>query len=89
MSDSDLGEADLEQAIVTFLSRRERTATICPSEVARQLGGETWRELMGPVRAAAGRLVAAGEVEITQGGAVVDLETVTGPIRIRRSGLGG
>ena len=74
---------------MTLLSRRERTATICPSEVARQLGGETWRELMGPVRAAAGRLVAAGEVEITQGGAVVDLETVTGPIRIRRSGLGG
>ena len=86
---SDPGEADLEQAILTLLSRRERTATICPSEVARQLGGETWRELMGPVRAAAGRLVAAGEVEITQGGAVVDLETVTGPIRIRRSGLGG
>ena len=86
---SDPGEADLEQAILTLLSRRERTATICPSEVARQLGGETWRELMGPVRAAAGRLVAAGQVEITQGGAVVDLETVTGPIRIRRSGLGG
>ena len=86
---SDPGEADLEQAILTLLSRRERTATICPSEVARQLGGETWRELMGPVRAAAGRLVATGQVEITQGGAVVDLETVTGPIRIRRSGLGG
>ena len=35
---SDPGEADLEQAILTLLSRRERTATICPSEVARQLG---------------------------------------------------
>ncbi len=40
---------------------------------------------MQPARDAAGRLVAAGEVEVTQGGEVVDLATATGPIRIRRT----
>lgn len=46
---------------------------------------EAWRELMEPARRAARRLVAAGEVEITQGGRVVDPSTAKGPIRIRRA----
>jgi hypothetical protein len=39
---------------------------------------------MEPARRAARRLVAAGEVEIVQGGRVVDPSTAKGPIRIRR-----
>ena len=39
---------------------------------------------MEPTRQAAARLVEEGEVEITQGGEVVDLATAKGPIRIRR-----
>jgi hypothetical protein len=39
---------------------------------------------MEPARAAARRLVAAGKVEITQGGEVVDPDTARGPVRIRR-----
>ena len=35
-------------------------------------------------RDAARRLAAAGEVEITQGGTVIDPSTIKGPIRIRR-----
>eukprot|EP01133_Synstelium_polycarpum_P020648 gene20648-24800_t len=38
---------------------------------------------MEPVREAARHMVAHGEVQITQGGEVVDLESVRGPIRIR------
>jgi hypothetical protein len=38
---------------------------------------------MEPARAAARRLVADGEVEITQRGRVVDPSTARGPIRIR------
>ncbi|MCC5947729.1 MAG: DUF2256 and DUF3253 domain-containing protein [Nitriliruptoraceae bacterium] len=45
---------------------------------------EAWRVLMEPARRAARRLVAAGEVEITQRGRVVDPSTAKGPIRIRR-----
>jgi hypothetical protein len=45
---------------------------------------DSWRELMEPARRAARRLVDRGEVEITQGGHVVDPSTAKGPIRIRR-----
>jgi len=78
------GDRYLEQAILSQLARRDPASTICPSEVARALGGQTWRDLMEPVRAAARRLVLTGEVEITQGGEVIDPEQVRGPIRIRR-----
>lgn len=80
------GETDrlLEAKILELLSQRAPTSTICPSDAARAVGGDTWRELMGPARAAAGRLVAAEAVEITQKGEVVDLERARGPIRIRR-----
>lgn len=81
----------LEQEIRELLDRRSAGATICPSEAARAVHaagggeGEGWRELMEPARRAARRLVAAGEVEITQGGRVVDPSTAKGAIRIRRT----
>ncbi len=75
----------LEQGIRDRLAQRAATATICPSEVAREIGGDTWQKLMEPTRQAARRLVAAGEVEITQQGHVVDPSTARGPIRIRRA----
>jgi len=74
----------LEQSILELLERRARGATICPSEAARAVGGDDWRPLMEPARAAARRLVARGEVEITQGGRVVDGSTARGPVRVRR-----
>ncbi len=77
-------DAALEVGILELLSSRAGDATICPSEVARSQGAEGWRELMEPTRAAARRLVARGEVEITQRGRVVDGSTAKGPIRIRR-----
>ena len=54
-----------------------------PSEAARAVGGEDWRPLMEPTRRAARRLVAAGDLVITQGGRVVDPSTAKGPIRLR------
>lgn len=80
----DVDEA-LERSIRELLTRTRDGGTICPSEAARAVGGERWRDLMEPARAAARRLVARGEVEITQGGLVVDPSTATGPIRIRRT----
>ena len=75
--------AALERRILDMLATRARDATMCPSEVARAEGGEDWRERMEPVREAARRLVARGEVEILQGGHVVDPSTAKGPIRLR------
>jgi len=72
----------LEQAILDLLDAR--AGTICPSEAARVIDPDGWRDLMEPARQAARRLVAAGDVEITQGGHVVDPSTAKGPIRIRR-----
>jgi hypothetical protein len=77
-------DARLEQTIRELLLARRPGATICPSDAARVVGGEEWRPLMDAARAAAQRLVVAGEVVITQGGEVVDLSTARGPVRIRR-----
>jgi hypothetical protein len=88
----------LEEQILALIDSRAAGATICPSEVARHVAasldrmqtatadpdGGDWRRLMEPTRRAARRLVAAGEVEITQQGRVVDPSTARGPIRIRR-----
>ena len=75
----------LETSLLSLLEHRARSATACPSEAARAVGGEDWRPLMEPARAAARRLVARGLVEITQGGHVVDGSTAKGPIRVRRT----
>lgn len=77
----------LEQTILELLDGRAPAATICPSDAARAVydgDDDGWRTLMEPVRRAAWRLVAAGEVEVTQGGRPVDPDAARGPIRIRR-----
>ena len=90
-------DRELEASIRSLLASRAADATICPSEAARAVAAaspdaptadpatEPWRALMEPARRAARRLVAAGEVEITQGGRVVDPSTAKGPIRVRRA----
>ena len=87
---SERSEVDraLETAILELLAQRDAGKTICPSDAARAVSDEGWRELMEPARQAARRLVAAGEVVVTQGGDVVDPEAARGPIRIRRVAKG-
>jgi Protein of unknown function (DUF3253) len=75
----------LESAIRELLAARADAATICPSEAARLVDPRGWRELMEPTRRAADRLVDRGEVEVVQGGRVVDPGAARGPIRIRRA----
>lgn len=77
-------DLSLEVAIADLLDARPRDSSICPSEAARVVGGESWRPLMEQARMAARRLVQRGLVEITQGGKVVDPSRAKGPIRIRR-----
>jgi len=74
----------LEEKLLTLLE--QRTGSICPSELARQEGGENWRNLMEPVREAARRLCAQGLLEFTQKGLRVDPSTAKGPIRLRKTG---
>jgi hypothetical protein len=74
---------ELESTILALLASRSFDSSICPSEVARSLQSETWRDLMEPVRQAARRLVAQGRIDITQGGQVVDATLAKGAIRLR------
>ena len=76
-------DAELESKILELLGQRASTATICPSDAARAVRPDDWRDLMEPARRAARRLVAGGVVTITQGGKPVDPSTAKGPIRIR------
>ena len=74
----------MEDAIVGLLSKRAAGATVCPSEAAREVFPDGWADRMEDARRAARRLVAAGRIEIVQGGRVVDPSTAKGPIRLRR-----
>ena len=82
-------DAALEIAIDELLDRRAADSSICPSEAARVVDTEGWRELMPAARAAAGRLAQAGSAEVTRGGQVVDGATARGPVRVRRAPVTG
>ncbi|BBY17818.1 DUF3253 domain-containing protein [Mycolicibacterium litorale] len=77
-------ERDLRTTILEMARRRGPSSSICPSDAARAVGGDGWRDLMDEARECARELARAGEVEITQKGEVVDPDAVwRGPIRIR------
>jgi hypothetical protein len=77
-------DAEIRTAVLAVLHERARTASACPSDVARRLSAEAWRRFMPQVREAASRLAIDGQVEITQRGIVVAPEGPwKGPIRIR------
>ena len=89
-------DAAINAHLSRLLSQRVPPKTVCPSEVARALSaaelaaGEVhgWRELMPTVRSAVQARRARGEVEVTQGGAVVPahigIDEIKGPLRVRR-----
>ena len=74
----------LRAAILDLARERGRDKTICPSDAARAVGGENWRDLMDDARDIARDLARSGDVEISQKGEVLDPDaTWRGPIRIR------
>ena len=56
--------------------------SICPSEVARALGGEDWHPLMTPVRNAAVALAQEGRLLVLRKGKPVEPQGVKGVIRL-------
>ena len=77
-------DLQLQDSLESLLDSRSSDVSVCPSEAARAVGGEDWKQLMEPARMAARRLVASGTAQITQGGQVIDPSHVKGPIRVRR-----
>lgn len=74
----------LRAAILRLSRERGPEKTICPSDAARAVGGDHWRDLMDDARAIARELARNGEVEISQKGEVLDPDaTWRGPVRIR------
>lgn len=70
-------------AILELASERGNNKTICPSEVARMLWPDEWRNHMEEVRLAAFSLRDEGKVHILQKGEEVSDTKIKGPIRIR------
>lgn len=74
----------LRAALSALARHRGANSSTCPSDAARAVGGESWRELMPDARDIARDLARSGAVEITQRGEVLDPnEAWRGPIRIR------
>jgi hypothetical protein len=71
-------------AAIRALTRKRAESSICPSDVARTIGGETWRSRMPDVRRVAAALADGGEVLVTQKGETVRIDEARGPVRIRR-----
>ncbi|MDX2233118.1 MAG: DUF3253 domain-containing protein [Hyphomonadaceae bacterium] len=72
-----------EDAILTLTAQRGPASSICPSEAARALDAENWRQRMGEVRAVAVRLAKAGRIQILRKGKPVDPDAFKGVIRLR------
>lgn len=79
----EAGIAQRAEAAVRALLRKRDGKTICPSDVARVVGGEQWRSRMDAVREVAAQMADDGVVEVTQRGEVVDVRGARGPVRIR------
>jgi hypothetical protein len=75
---------DARRTILDLLAQRDPGKTICPSDAARALAGDAFRPLMPLIRDAARTLVADGEIDVTQRGEVIDLDSAHGPIRLRK-----
>jgi hypothetical protein len=81
MTDHPSDEA-LRAEILRIAEQRGSGKTLCPSDAARSIGGDTWRDLMPAARRIAFELAGEGRVDVTQHGEPVEAEA-RGPIRIR------
>ncbi|WP_372426287.1 DUF3253 domain-containing protein [Salinarimonas chemoclinalis] len=82
---TDPAPDDVSRTLLDLVARRGPGKTICPSEVARALGGphpDGWGPLMQPVRRAAVALAKEGRVAILRKGRPVDPDDFKGVYRI-------
>ena len=80
----------LERTILDLTGARGPDRSICPSDAARAVGGDDWRDLMARTRAVARDLARRGRVEVTSRGRVLSPDdTWHGPVRIRVASRSG
>ncbi|WP_434992441.1 DUF3253 domain-containing protein [Arthrobacter sp. Ld5] len=73
---------ELRAEILRIAAQRGSGKTLCPSEAARSIGGQAWRDLMPAARRIAFDLAGEGLVHVTQHGEPVAPDA-RGPIRVR------
>lgn len=77
----------LEAAVLALAGHRGPDKTICPSDAARAVGGEAWRDDMDLARDVVRSLAGDGTVEVLQKGERVPADADwKGPIRVRFPG---
>ena len=91
MTDTRADDAAIETTMLAMVAERGADKTVCPSEVARALGGphpDGWSPLMQPVRRVAVRLAHAGRIAILRKGRAVDPDNFRGIYRLALPGSG-
>jgi hypothetical protein len=76
-------QANIPNAILSLATERGPDKSTCPSEIARLLFPQDWRNHMKAVRDVAIDLHQQGRVVITQKGKPVNIDGIKGPIRIK------
>lgn len=79
---SERGRSERLAATIRSLLRHRDGTTICPSDAAKVVGGESWRDLMSLTREVAAGLVELEVVVVQQRGEAVDVREARGPVRI-------
>ena len=75
--------ARAEAAIGALAQHRLPDRTICPSDVARIIGGPEWRRHMDLVRTVAADMAARQLIDVMQRGEVITRRDWHGPVRLR------
>jgi len=75
--------ADIPAAILSVAKQRGAEKSTCPSEIARMLFPDDWRNHMKDVVEAAVDLHHQNKVSITQKGLPISVDHIKGPIRIK------
>ncbi|OBF83790.1 S-adenosylmethionine tRNA ribosyltransferase [Mycobacterium sp. 852002-51163_SCH5372311] len=77
----------LRSSMLALAESRGPGSSTCPSDAARAVEGENWRDLMPEALEIARELAESGDVQITKRGHVLDVLDASrdwrGPIRIR------
>jgi hypothetical protein len=73
----------IDAALRALLRSRAPRRSVCPSDIARIVGGAGWRTLLPLVRDRAVRMAGAGELEILRRGRLVKKNATQGVLRYR------
>ena len=76
-------KTDISTTILTVARQRGIEKSTCPSEIARMLFPDDWRNHMDEIIDVAIDMHKQGKVQITQKGLPIDITHIKGPIRIK------